>query len=224
MRVLAIDTAGPVVGAALVSWDADGAKQVLGCWSARVVQGADGLLVPAIDAMLASVGARTAFDRVAVSVGPGAFTGLRVGVATALGYAFAADVPVVAVSSLAARAALVRGPRVLAALDARKGRLYAGLFDTTGEVPVPLGPEVDLTPAEVWPEAPFLAVGEGAAISREALEAVGGALAPDADQSPVLALARIAARPDALALDAGEIALRYLRPPDARPPADLQTR
>lgn len=221
MRVLAIDSAGPVIGAALVLWD-EGTPRLIGCWSARVVQGADGLLVPAIDEMLRAEGG--ALDRVVVTVGPGAFTGLRVGVATALGYALARGAPVVAISSLAARAAGVAGDRVLAVLDARKGRVYAGLFDCSGEVPVPLGDEVDLPPEAVWPARPFLAVGEGAVVLRAAVEAAGGTVAEGADASPVRALARLGARPEAVAVDAGEIALRYLRPPDAVPPFCLQIR
>ena len=215
MRVLAIDTAGPVLGAALLASDG----RVLGAWSARAVQGADGLLVPAIDAMVHAEGG--GFDLVAVTVGPGAFTGLRVGVATALGYAMAAGVSVVPVSSLLARAALVKGPRVLAVLDAKKSRVYAGLFDCSGDVPVSLGPEVDQDPASVWPSPPFIAVGEGALVFSSEIAAAGGEIAEDAGQSPALALARLASRPEAEALDPGEIALRYLRPPDAKPPADV---
>ena len=208
MRVLAIDTAGPVVGAALVS--PDGARE----WSARVVQGADAQLLPAIASLLG--GERV--DLLTVSVGPGAFTGLRVGVSAALGLAVALGVPVLPQSSLRARAALVQGPRVLAALDAKKQRLYAGLFDCTGPVPLALSPEVDLPPGQVWPDAPFDAVGEGAMVMAEAVAARGGRLVEAADRCPVLALGRLATLLAHEAVPADEIALRYLRPADAKPP------
>lgn len=226
MRVLGIDTAGPVVGAALLG--PEGYRS----WSARVVQGADGLLLPALGALLGHGDPAPAgewegelgpgpVDRVAVSVGPGAFTGLRVGVAAALGVAFALGVPVVPVSSLMARAALAPGGRALAVLDARKRRVYAGLFDTTAELPRALGPEVDSPPEEVWPAPPFLAVGEGALLHAARVEAGGGRLVERPDRSPALAVARLGLLLGELAVDAGEIALRYLRAPDAVVPADL---
>lgn len=225
--VLSIDTAGPVVGAALVT--AAGAL----CWSARVSRGADGLLLPALGALLDGrrgevdgqwTGERCPGARLtllAVAVGPGAFTGLRVGVSAALGLAVARGLPVAPVSSLAARAAQVPGrSRVLAALDARKERLYAGLFDCTGALPQALGPEVDAPPAEVWPAAPFVAVGEGALLHEAEIRLRGGELAPDCDAVPVVALARLGLL-GGQRLDPGLVALRYLRPPDARPPAGL---
>ena len=226
MRVLAIDTAGPVVGAAR-----SGPEGTL-VWSARLTQGADGQLLPALAALLgvgegpslgewSGTGAPGPVDLVAVSVGPGAFTGLRVGVAAALGVALARGLKVVPLSSLAARAAMVSGARVLAVLDAKKSRVYAGLFDTSAWPPVALSPEVDLDPAEVWPEAPFLAVGEGAVVHSAAMEAAGGALVEGAEAPPVAVMTRLAAEGAAEALDPGEIALRYLRAADAKVPASL---
>lgn len=226
MRVLGIDTAGPVVGLALYA--PEGVRR----WSARVVHGADVLLLPALAAMLGHGDATDAgvwegelaagpVELVAVSVGPGAFTGLRVGVSAALGLAYALGLRVVPVSSLRARAALVQHPRTLALLDARKSKVYAGLFDASAEVPAALGEEVDLPADEVWPLAPFCAVGEGAALLREQVLARGGVLAPDADRCPAAEVARLGARLAADALDPGDVALRYLRAPDAQPPRDL---
>lgn len=226
MRVLGIDTAGPVVGAALLA--EDGARS----WSARVVQGADARLLPALGALLGQGEgpdegvwegevAAGPVDLVAVSVGPGAFTGLRVGVSAALGVAFALGVPVVALSSLAVRAAMGSAPRVLALLDARKSRVYAGLFDAGAALPVALGPEVDLPPDQVWPAAPFLATGEGAVLHRAAIEAAGGAVLVGAERCPALEVARLGRLLAAEAVDPGEVALRYLRAPDAQPPRDL---
>ncbi|MFT5683729.1 MAG: tRNA threonylcarbamoyladenosine biosynthesis protein TsaB [Myxococcota bacterium] len=210
--VLGIDTAGPVIGAAV--WHPGWVES----WSARIVRKADGVLMPAIAELLASVGS---IDLVAVSTGPGAFTGLRVGVSMALGIAMARDVPVVAVSSLAARAACAGHPRTLSLLDARKGRVYAGLFDASGDVPVLIGAEHDALLADILPEGAFVAVGEGALVFSEIITAAGGQVSPDAARCPADEVARLGMMMRAEALDPGDIALRYLRPPDAKVPGGL---
>lgn len=211
MAVLGIDTAGPVVGAAL--WSTAGVR----LWSQRITRKADSVLLPAVAEMLAEA----EVDLIAVSVGPGAFTGLRVGVSVALGIAVAQDLKVVAVSSLVARAAMARTARTLALLDARKGKVYAGLFDTRAGLPVALSPEVDAPLEEAIPEAPFVAVGEGAVVFAEEIAAAGGRSSPDAARCPADEVARIGALRRDEALDPGAVALRYLRPPDARPPKSV---
>ena len=73
---------------------------------------------------------------VAVGLGPGSFTGLRVGLATAKALALARDLPLVGISSLAAMAWQMRdtlGGLLCPMLDARRGELYAALYRTTGE-------------------------------------------------------------------------------------------
>lgn len=208
MRTLLIDTAGPVVGVA--AFDGD---RVVGSASERIVQGADAWLSPRVASLLGALGG---LDRVAVCVGPGAFTGLRVGVATALGLALARGVGVVPVSSLALRAAAVPGePRVLALLDAKKGRVYAGVFDTRGEVPVLLGEEADVPPADAAKADPAVATGEGAVVYRALFEAAGHRVSPHAANSPVDAGAALVRVGDPLPIE--QIGLRYLREPDARP-------
>lgn len=89
------------------------------------------LALPWAEALLADAGvARAQLDAIAVGRGPGAFTGVRLGVAIAQGIALALDVPVLPVSTLLALAA--RAPasaqRVLAAIDARMGEVYLGAF------------------------------------------------------------------------------------------------
>ena len=211
--VLGIDTAGPVVGAAI--WR-DGA--CFGAWSLRVVKGADAHLLPAIAALLDQLRSDGGeLDAVAVSHGPGAFTGLRVGVATALGLAVARGLPVAPISSLAARAALADGPSVLALLDARKGRVYAGWFDCGSGLPEARSGERDAVLDAVVPPSPFVAVGEGAQVHAEAIAALGGVVVSEPDASPAAQVARLGASAPLLAPAA--VQLRYLRPPDARLPA-----
>jgi tRNA threonylcarbamoyladenosine biosynthesis protein TsaB len=211
VAVLGIDTAGPVVGVAL--WSERGVR----LWSQRIIRRANSVLLPAVAELLSD----TELDLVAVSVGPGAFTGLRVGVSVALGVALARGLPVVAVSSLAARAAMVREERVLALLDARKGKVYAGLFDASEPVPVLIGTERDCPLSAALPDVPCVAVGEGAVVFRDEIIAAGGRCSPDAARSPADEVARLGHLQRASARDAGAVALRYLRPPDARPPRSV---
>lgn len=158
-------------------------------------------------------------DGIAVARGPGAFTGVRVGLATATGLGLGLGVPVVALSSLDSRAARVdeRGP-VLALLDARKGRAYAALYEAGV---LRRGPE-DVEPAVAvrWAAAPFAATGEGAVVFESLVRSVGGRVAPGAEDPAVDVLARLGAA----ALERGEgtdalaVEPLYVRPPDAKKP------
>ena len=203
--VLGIDTAGPVVGAALVG---PGLQRL---WSDRVVRGADAVLIPAISDLLEEV---PELDAVAVTVGPGAFTSLRVGVATALGFAMSRGVDVVCVSSLEARAAMVSGERVLALLDARKSRVYAQTFNT--KLGTALTEAEDAPLESVLPDAPFVAVGEGIKLGPGVIVGAGGTLAPDSDRSPAVAVARLGQARRADAVPPHAVALAYLRGADAK--------
>jgi len=216
VKVLSIDTAGPVAGVAL---RVDGASWVR---TERVTRGADTRLMPWAQALAAEAGIRLGeLDGVAVGAGPGAFTGLRVGLAAALGLATAVGCPVVPLDTLRTRVHpwLSEGGVVLGALDARKGRLYAALWEGFAQT----RPSADLAPARVFDGlAPgFLAVGEGALVYRDGVEAAGGAVVEGADDPGVIALAELGAA----ALAAGEgmdpVAVRptYLRAPDAKPRA-----
>lgn len=91
------------------------------------------LTLPWVDAVLAEAGiAKTALDAIAVGVGPGAFTGVRLGVSLAQGMALALGLPAIGISTLAAlamRAAAGDGSRVVAAIDARMGEVYWAPFE-----------------------------------------------------------------------------------------------
>ena len=97
------------------------------------------LALPWAEELLADAGlARSQLDAIAVGRGPGAFTGVRLGIAVAQGIALALDRPVVAVSTLAALAMRAQtgsasgAVRVLAAIDARMGEVYAAPFELHG--------------------------------------------------------------------------------------------
>jgi hypothetical protein len=75
---------------------------------------------------------------------------------------------------------------------------------------------VDASLSDVMPDAPFVAVGEGAFVDRDLIAAAGGSIAQDAERNPAIEVARIGARRLAEAVDPSAIALSYLRPPDAQ--------
>ncbi len=213
--ILALDTSGPMAGLALLS-----GSRLEGAWCARVVRGAEARLTPAVAELLQ--GRRP--DAIAVSNGPGSFTSLRVGVATALGLASGWGCPVVPVSSLQARAAMLPGePRVLALLDARKGRFYGALYDARPSQPELLGLERDLPLEQLLPAEPCVAVGEGAAVARATLLEAGVRLAAQPDGNPAPALARLGAElfEAGAGISAPTLGIRYIRPPDAVPPPDV---
>jgi tRNA threonylcarbamoyladenosine biosynthesis protein TsaB len=159
-------------------------------------------------------------ERIAVGVGPGSFTGLRIGIATARGLAQARNLPLTGVSSLAALAhgvrppypGGVRPPYVVAVIDARRGEVFA-------EAPGEFGPAA-MRPEELAARIRFgsLTVGDGAVRFREPLERAGAAI--PADDSPLhrisaLTVCRIGAEGDSADRDA--LLPDYRREPDAKP-------
>jgi tRNA threonylcarbamoyladenosine biosynthesis protein TsaB len=209
--VLVVDTAGPVIG---VAYRNDHQQEY---WSQRIVRGADGVLIPKI----AEFASRYEIGWVGVSVGPGAFTGLRVGVASALGFAFARGCPVIPLSSLQIRAAIVRTEMTLALLDARKGRVYAQFFDTRPVVPIALSEAVDISLDALDVPISFHAVGEGVDRYRKELEELSAEIPLDACRSPGLEAAEIAWELKDTALSPEEVQLNYIRPPDAKIPKSV---
>ncbi|HEY4244752.1 MAG TPA: tRNA (adenosine(37)-N6)-threonylcarbamoyltransferase complex dimerization subunit type 1 TsaB [Kofleriaceae bacterium] len=124
MIVLGIDASTPTTSVALAD-----ETRILGEGSHAVEARGTDLLV-LVDRVCREAGvAPRELGAVAVGAGPGSFTGLRIGMATAKGIAFAAGIPLWAVSSLGALARASTHPRVVAVLDARRGEVYAGVYD-----------------------------------------------------------------------------------------------
>ncbi len=142
MRVLGIDTATAVASAAVVE---DGKLLVEGSPADEEVGGHDRpsrgghsqTLIPLIDRILARSNlSLSQLTAIAVSIGPGSFTGLRIGLSTVKGLAFASDISVAGISTLYALAARVNDWQGLICpiLDARKNEIYAGLFFRHSEI------------------------------------------------------------------------------------------
>lgn len=105
------------------------------------------LALPWAEQMLAEAGvARAQLDAIAVGRGPGAFTGVRLAIAVAQGIALGLDRPLLPVSTLAALAMQAGGERRIAAIDARMGEVYLGLFERDGDGVRALGREVVVAP------------------------------------------------------------------------------
>lgn len=226
MIVLGLDTATPatVVGLRLADGSTLQAREEP---AAGERPGHTTQLLPLARELLAQAGLSWgALERIAVGVGPGTFTGLRIGVATARGLAQSLGVEVVGISTLRVLAEAALGGaepwdrrRVLAMIDARRGEAFAALYSTEGE----LTPPRALPPTELEGIATqnggvheWLAVGDGALRFRGYLEAI--AVAVPASASPLhrvdagvlceLALSARAGEPEAVLPD-------YRRRPDA---------
>jgi tRNA threonylcarbamoyladenosine biosynthesis protein TsaB len=190
---LAFDTATEVATSALLDDD-----EVLGERVSRAQT-----LLEDVDALLRRGGAHPRdLDVLAVGIGPGSFTGVRIGLASARGLALALDVRGAGISTLDALAA--GAPGALPVIDARRREV----FTVAGGVPVVL------TPSDVAIEPGTLCVGNGAVRYRALLEEKGAVVPPDGDERH-LPRARFHAQ---LVRELGpvdEIEPLYLRVPDA---------
>ena len=193
MLTLAFDTATGTATSALVDGD-----EVLGERTSRAQT-----LLEDVDALLRQAGAHPSdLDRLAVGIGPGSFTGVRIGLAVARGLALSLDLPGSGVSTLAALAA--GAPGAVPVIDAKRREVFTLIG---GE------PHV-LAPQELSVAGGTVCVGDGARRYRGLLEERGAAVPPDDDEHH-LPRARFHA---ALAGDPGlieELEPLYLRVPDA---------
>lgn len=158
MLILAFDTATDKATSALV-WDGE----VLGELFSRPIS-----VLEDLDALLRRGGVRDSqVEGIAVGIGPGSFTGLRMGLITARTLSFAWDVPLAGVSTLDALAA--GAPGAIPVIDARRREVFA----------LVKGEPVVLPPAELPVEPGRVYVGDGALRFRDEIERRGGEVPPD---------------------------------------------
>jgi tRNA threonylcarbamoyladenosine biosynthesis protein TsaB len=230
-NTLAIDTCFGACSVALRLRGPDGLPQIREDYREMPTGHAE-VLVPMIDALVRSSGLRMSdLRRLAVTIGPGSFTGARIGLSAVRGLKLALGLPVVTLTSLtvlAFRAETLieggpfpvtrQGAVLVAAMDARAGRIYAEGFGES--VAEPLAPAQLCTPAELAATLRgrrIIAVGSGAPMLAEAVIAAG------CDAVAILPQLQPHARHLALLADAAPLTFKldplYLRDTDAKPMA-----
>lgn len=218
MRLLAIDTALGLCSACVFDTETNTA---LASESIEMSRGHAEALMPLIERVVSQIdGEFTSLDRVAVSVGPGSFTGLRVALAAGRAIGVAAEIPVVGVNTLSAFAApylgVDSGDHIASVIDARHSHVYVQMIRKDGKLV--LAPQI--TPiGDVVAAIGSLKVrmvGSAASLLAEAMRGKGF----EADAEPDIAgpdidwIARLGAIANP---DHAPPAPLYLRPPDATP-------
>ncbi len=227
--VLALDCATNGCSVAAV---ADG--RVMASETARMARGQSEVLAPMIERVIAASGQdRSDISAIAATRGPGAFTGLRIGLAAARGLAMALGVPCLGVTTFdalalaARRRAEAQGKTLLIAIDTKRDDIYVQAFGADGR---PLADGRALPPAELpayvaGTDGALVIAGDAAEAAQTALAALSGRPAdvlagidvPDAGDVGLIASNLIAAGLPASAAAHPPTPL-YLRPPDVTPP------
>jgi tRNA threonylcarbamoyladenosine biosynthesis protein TsaB len=217
MRILSIDTSCGAASAAVV----DGLSRQPVAWrSEPMAHGHAEALGPIVESLMREVdGGFASIGAIAVAVGPGSFTGIRIGLAMARAIALTLEVPIVGVSTLVAFAApLLDDPRpgiIVSAIDAKHGSVYFQAFESSGR-PMFAPRVASLRDAvRALGAGPARMAGDGAAAL--ALEGQRAALACEAFSAAypdIVAIARIG-----LASNPSDCPPRplYVKPPDAKP-------
>lgn len=220
MRILAIDTSCGAVSACILD---SGSEEAVARHSEMMERGHAEALAPLVERLISGVeGGMVTLERIAVTTGPGSFTGIRIGLALARAMGLALNIPIVGVSTLVAFAGpLLVEPKsgiIASAIDARHGRVYFQLFESNGR-PL-LAPRVDglREAARAIGAGPVRVTGSGARIL--ALEAARFGLNVDlissAEFPDIVAVAQIGLAADPRSSPPRPL---YLKAPDALPAA-----
>ena len=179
-------------------------------------------LMPMAENMMKSVGLGfDKLDRIAVTSGPGSFTGVRIGVAAAKGLGYALGIPCVGVSALHAAALGLAGFEglICAVMDARRSQFYNALFSAKGGILERITPDRAISAEDLekelakYQEKIYLA-GDGAELAKRLLAKTDTVLAPSALRFPKASSVCIASQ-EYEALTAAELMPVYLRLPQA---------
>jgi tRNA threonylcarbamoyladenosine biosynthesis protein TsaB len=219
MRILAIDTSCGAASIAVLDSDA---QQAIVHESVTMARGHAEVLAPMLERAMREVeGGMGSIERVAVAVGPGSFTGIRIGLAMARAIALTLEVPVVGISTLVAFAGPLleeAKPGVIAAaIDAKHGQVYFQLFESNGRLIFSPRALTVRDAVRLIGGGPARLSGDAAQMIAEEAQRGGGDF--DASQAlafpDIVALARIGLAADPAAWPARPL---YVKAPDAHPP------
>lgn len=206
MIVLGLDTCLSACSAAVIDGD-----RVLASRREPMTRGHQERLGPLVAEVMAEAGLGfDRLDRIGVTVGPGSFTGLRVGIAFAKGLSTALGIPAVGVAALEALAATAPKGLTAAAIDARRGQIYFQAFSDAVALSDPEALSLEDAAARLvvlQREGPVAILGSAA-------QALGGRDSDSPEAPDPVDIARLAAVRTLVPLQP-----LYLRPPDARPSA-----
>jgi tRNA threonylcarbamoyladenosine biosynthesis protein TsaB len=177
-------------------------------------------LLPAVEELMQRAGVGWGdVSGIAVGVGPGGFTGLRIGVATARALATAARLPLHPVSSLAALAAAIDAPLALPLIDARRGEVFGALYRDGRAQVEPFAARPEQVAERAGHElAGALSAGDGSLRFRDVLEAAGVRVAPDGSGLHVVRALHVCRLAERVPPERPEAVLpTYIRDPDAQP-------
>ena len=222
MNILALDTCMAACSAAVARIEA-GDPQLFRAYERRERGHAEAIVPMILDVMAKSGLGFGELDRLAVTIGPGSFSGVRIGVATARGLALASGLSTVGMTTLQVMAGQVlesgahgEADCIAIAHDARRGELYLGLFDCHGSplsepMVVPLADALNLLP-----HSGVVVAGSGGPLLAEAARGSGRDLATVMpDLLPDAANLALSAATQPVSTE--PVRPLYLRPPDAKP-------
>ena len=220
MTIVGFDTSTAATSACVLRGDGEAFEHVPASEPLLAAPGHSRELLPAVADLMDRAGVGWAdVEAVAVGVGPGTFTGLRIGVASARALATAARVPVHPVSSLTALAAGISADVALPLIDAKRGELFAAVYDRGERAVEPFVARPEELRERAGRElAGAVAAGDGSLRFREVLEAAGVRVPPDGSELHVvraLHICRLAARVPPERPEA--VLPTYIRDPDAEP-------
>ncbi len=224
MKILAFDSTAKAASCAVID---DG--KILGHYNIDNGLTQSELLLPMAEALLKTLGLDfSEMDAYAVSVGPGSFTGVRIGVSLVKGLAFGRDIPCIEVSTLEALAENIRGldGLLVPCMDARRAQVYNALFMSSGEGIKRLTEDRAIALSALseelksYPDKKIYISGDGYEVARKALTAAGLKI----EETPELLLGESAASVARIAyrkilagevISDSEISPMYLRLPQA---------